>query len=113
MYPCCTVVCRDKNDRQDQCHIAICDNRYLVIFGDQCHVAMCDENDKLLRQADFEQLKEFIHAGGRIEANKLEGGGYVLRSYVPDKRRICLEVTKFGVTVGSIIGLLAILIARI
>ena len=61
------------------------DNGFHVFNDNKCQNIAGHDVEPLLRNMKVKQLRQFINAGGKIKASKLDNGDFVLRSYVPGK----------------------------
>ena len=61
------------------------DNGFHVFNDNKCQNIAGHDVEPLLRNMKAKQLRQFINAGGKIKASKLDNGDFVLRSYVPGK----------------------------
>lgn len=72
---------------------------YKVFDGQNFRAVKPYDIDPMLRKMKIDQFKQFIHAGCRIRASKLDNGDYVLRAYVPGNGGGAI-----GAVVGAAIG---------
>ena len=61
------------------------DNGFHVFNDNKCHNVARHDVEPMLRNMKVKQLRQFINAGGKIKAVKLDNGDFILRSYVPGK----------------------------